>query len=113
MMLAIEITDETPMMIPSTVSAERIFDDRKVARAAKKFSRACDGVMIAISQTSKRQWDQAVTHVPPERFQRKGPPRNSEIIPERPPSSEPMPEMACRCAGEARQRIPGQCQSIL
>src|SRR5437867_4096389 len=113
MMLAIEITDETPMMIPSTVRAERIFDDRRVSSAAKKFSRACDRVMIAISQTSKRQWDRAVTHEPPDRSQRKGLLRNSEIIPGLPPSSEPMPEMACRCARAARQRIPEQCQSIL
>ena len=52
MIAAIEMTDETPMMIPSTVSAERTFAERSVARAARKFSRACDAVMIAITQTS-------------------------------------------------------------
>jgi len=47
-MAAIEITEETPMMMPSTVKADRTFDERSVARAARKFSRACDAVMMAI-----------------------------------------------------------------
>ncbi len=48
MIAAIEMTDETPMMMPSTVSAERTFAERSVASAARKFSRACDAVMMAI-----------------------------------------------------------------
>ena len=38
MMAAIEITEETPMTMPSTVSAERTLDDRSVSIAARKFS---------------------------------------------------------------------------
>ena len=48
MIAAIEITEETPMTIPSTVKPDRTFAERKVASAARKFSRACDEVMMAI-----------------------------------------------------------------
>jgi len=34
-----EITEETPMTMPSTVSAERTLEERSVSMAAKKFSR--------------------------------------------------------------------------
>jgi hypothetical protein len=40
MIAAMEITEDTPMMIPSTVKAVRTFDERNVSIAARKFSRA-------------------------------------------------------------------------
>ena len=43
-----EITDETPITIPRTVSADLTFDDRSMSSAAIRFSRACDGCMNAI-----------------------------------------------------------------
>jgi hypothetical protein len=38
MMAAMEMTEETPMTIPSTVSAERTLDECSVCMAAAKFS---------------------------------------------------------------------------
>jgi len=40
MIAAMEITEDTPMTMPSTVKAERILEERNVSIAAKKFSRA-------------------------------------------------------------------------
>jgi hypothetical protein len=40
MIAAMEITEDTPMTMPSTVKAERTLDERSVSMAAKKFSRA-------------------------------------------------------------------------
>src|ERR1700757_2321152 len=70
MIAAIEITDETPMTIPKMVRAERTFAERSVARAARKFSRACDDVMMAISQTSARQSDQDLRRGTRDKFRR-------------------------------------------
>src|SRR5579863_3830377 len=61
MMLAIEITEDTPITMPRTVSTDRTFDDRRVSRAARQFSRACEAVMIAISQPSLRRRDPTAT----------------------------------------------------
>src|SRR5215813_2833161 len=113
MMLAIEMTDETPIIIPRIVSAERIFDDRKVSSAARKFSRTCDGVMIAISPTSKRQWDRVGKHARRDRFQRKGPQQNLGTYLALLPSFERMREMAYMSAIGAPREIPRQCQSGL
>src|SRR5215472_7661306 len=49
MMAAMEMTDDTPMMIPTTVNAERTFDDRSASSAEKRFSRAWEGVITAMS----------------------------------------------------------------
>jgi hypothetical protein len=40
MIAAMEITEDTPMTMPSTVKAERTLEERSVSIAAKKFSRA-------------------------------------------------------------------------
>ena len=48
MIAAMEITEETPMTIPSTVNADRTLDERSVSMAARKFSRACSTVIRAI-----------------------------------------------------------------
>jgi len=39
MIAAIEITDDTPMTMPSTVRADRTLEERNVSMAARKFSR--------------------------------------------------------------------------
>src|SRR5215470_13343361 len=76
MMAAIEITEETPMTIPRIVSAERTFAERRVPTAAKKFSRAWDAVMMAISPTSRQRWDQGSRHVMLDRCRRTIRPRS-------------------------------------
>src|SRR6516225_6915116 len=68
MIAAMEITDETPMTMPITVSAERTLDERSASRAEKKFSRAWCKVMIAIIQTSWRSPDPGARLGGPGRF---------------------------------------------
>src|SRR5689334_18473627 len=68
-MAASEMSDDTPMMMPSTVRAERALEERSVAKAARKFSRAWEEVMIAITQTSGRRWDPDLQHAMRDRFQ--------------------------------------------
>src|ERR1700756_1316781 len=71
MIAAMEITEDTPMTMPSTVSAERTLDERSVSIAARKFSRACANVITAISQTSKPRSDPVATRAAPDKSQRK------------------------------------------
>src|SRR5438034_10076663 len=70
MIAAMEITDDTPMTIPSTVSAERTLDERSVSMAARKFSLACASVMIVIRRTSRQPPGRAVTTAPRDKFRR-------------------------------------------
>src|SRR6476660_6624292 len=67
---AIEITEETPMTMPSTVKADRTFDERNVCMAARKFSLACATVIMAISRTSTPRQDRAGKRGAPDKFQR-------------------------------------------
>src|SRR5258708_39247929 len=47
-MAAMEMTEDTPITMPMTVRNERTFAERSVSMAARKFSRACDVVIMAI-----------------------------------------------------------------
>src|SRR5882762_9914975 len=49
-MAAMEMTDDTPITMPMTVRNERTFAERSVSMAARKFSRACDVVIMAIRE---------------------------------------------------------------
>ncbi len=51
MIAAMEITDDTPITIPTTVSTERTLLLRSVSRAESRFSRAWESVITAITQT--------------------------------------------------------------
>src|SRR6266568_1441379 len=82
MIAAIEITEETPMTMPSTVKAERTFDERSVSMAAKKFSRVCASVMIAISQTSGPQPGPVVMRASRDRSRKTTRPWEGRIRPE-------------------------------
>src|SRR5437879_7878509 len=86
MMAAMEITEDTPMTMPSTVKAERTLDERSVSSAARKFSRVCASVMIAISRTSTPQSGRVATHAPPDKYRKTIRPPNSEILPSPPPT---------------------------
>src|SRR5437016_13527588 len=106
MMAAMEITEDTPITMPITVKAERTLLERKVFNAARKFSRACEGVMIAISQTSRRRWDQAAMPAMPDRFQKIVRRRSLEALRPRPPKSERRLEKECRSATPAQAESP-------
>src|SRR6266550_374978 len=80
MMAAMEITEDTPMTIPSTVKAERTLDERNVSSAANRFSRVCARVIMAISRTSKPQSGPAVTRAMPDIFRKTIRLRSSEIL---------------------------------
>src|SRR4029077_1530068 len=81
-----EITEETPMMIPKTVRPERTLAERRVASAARKFSRAWEEVMIAISRTSRPRSDQDWQRASPDRFQKTNRPLSSAPCQDRDPS---------------------------
>src|SRR5260370_1113919 len=80
MIAAMEITEDTPMTMPSTVKAERTLDERSVSSAARKFSRVCASVIIAISQTSTPRSGPAVMRAMPDRSRKTIRLRNSEIL---------------------------------
>src|SRR6266403_1061056 len=108
----IRIAEETPITIPSTVNAERTLDERSVSMAAKKFSRACASVIIAISQTSKRQRGPAVKRAPPDRSRKTIRLQSSGLLPEPRPTFAQKPGKACRCAERAPPGIPSRCQRL-
>src|SRR5205807_1806320 len=99
-----EMTEETPMMIPKTVRPERTLAERRVASAARKFSRAWEEVMIAISRTSRPQSDQDWRHASPDRFQKTNRLLSSAPCPGSRPRSAPRPGMGSKCAAPAPPR---------
>src|SRR5437667_8089349 len=105
MIAAMEITEDTPMTMPNTVKAERTLDDRSVSMAARKFSRACAGVIMVISQTSRLQLDPAAMRAPLDRFRKTIQPRNSRLLLESRPTSGPRLGKAGTCAAPAPPRI--------
>src|SRR6202158_1832063 len=106
MIAAMEITEDTPMTMPSTVRAERTFEERRVPIAARKFSRACAGVITAISQTSRLRSDPAETRAMQDKFQRKALPRSLALLPAAQPRFAPQPGTAYTCAAPGPLETP-------
>src|SRR5215472_19004074 len=78
MMAAMEITDDTPMIMPITVSPERTLLLRRVSIADKKYSRAWEGVIMVIIPTSWRSPDRAAKRAVPDRSRKTTRHPNSE-----------------------------------
>src|SRR5882724_8178183 len=109
MMAAMEITEDTPMTMPSTVNAERTLEERRVSSAARKFSRVCARLMMAISRTSTPQSGPAVTRAMPDRSRKIIRLRNSKILPAPPPMSVPLLETGYTSEAPTPPKIQAKC----
>src|SRR2546423_12811988 len=112
-MAAMEITEDTPITMPVIVNAERTLLERSAVIAARKFSRAWEGVMIAITQTSRRRWDLHVTRALQDRSQKTIRSGNSSALPQLPRLSAPRPETECTYAKGGQSGTPAKCRQVL